>query len=111
MKPGGSVIVRDYGLYDYAMIRFEPGHKLAENAYVRQDGTRSYYFSEGTFGCCCISAMCSSILFSEALRHLFTDCENGFDCKTCIYVCKETVNRKEDIHVPRIFVQGRFIKR
>jgi len=42
------VLVRDYGLYDHAMLRFAPGHKLADSFYVRQDGTRAYYFSTGT---------------------------------------------------------------
>jgi len=41
------VLVRDYGLYDHAMLRFAPGHKLADSFYVRQDGTRAYYFSKG----------------------------------------------------------------
>lgn len=47
MKPGGVVLFRDYGLYDQAMLRFSAGHKLMERFYVRQDGTRAYYFSEG----------------------------------------------------------------
>jgi len=43
------VLVRDYGLYDHAMLRFTPGHKLADSFYVRQDGTRAYYFSTGKY--------------------------------------------------------------
>ena len=38
---------RDYGLYDHAMLRFSPANKLSDNFYVRQDGTRAYYFSKG----------------------------------------------------------------
>lgn len=34
------MLVRDYGLYDMAMLRFGPGSKLGERLYVRQDGTR-----------------------------------------------------------------------
>ena len=48
LREGGSAIVRDYGLYDQAMLRFSAnGHKLSENFYARQDGTRAYYFSKG----------------------------------------------------------------
>ncbi|KAK3580592.1 hypothetical protein CHS0354_002692 [Potamilus streckersoni] len=90
LKPGGHLLFRDYGLYDYAMLRFAPGHKLEENFYVRQDGTRAYYFSK------------------EKLESLVTAA--GYDVKELQYVHRETVNKKEGLCVPRIFVQGKFTK-
>lgn len=47
VKKGGTVIVRDYGINDYAMLRFGRGAKLAERFYARQDGTRVFYFRLG----------------------------------------------------------------
>ena len=75
------------------MFRFarQRQHKISENFYVRQDGTRAYFFS------------------LEFLQTLFE--QNHFDTDDLTYVFKETVNVKEEICVPRVFVQGKFRKR
>lgn len=90
LKPGGCLLFRDYGLHDYAQLRFSSGHKLDENFYVRQDGTRVYYFSK------------------EVVETLFTSA--SFLVSVNEYVLRETVNKKEGLRVPRVFVQGKFIK-
>ncbi|XP_064081623.1 tRNA N(3)-methylcytidine methyltransferase METTL6-like isoform X3 [Macrobrachium nipponense] len=90
LVPGGIVLVRDYGIYDMAMLRFGPGSKLADRLYVRQDGTRSYYFTEGE------------------LRELFESA--GFEVASNSYVTRQTVNKKEGIDAQRIFIQAKFVK-
>ena len=107
LRQGGMVLLRDYGIYDHAMLRFAPGHKISEYFYVRQDGTRAYYFSEGNviilgtnqYGYCALV---------EKLSELFTMA--GYDVVENIYIHKETTNIKEGICVPRVFIQGKFIK-
>ncbi|KAK6491752.1 tRNA N(3)-methylcytidine methyltransferase METTL6 [Huso huso] len=90
LKPGGCVLFRDYGLYDHAMLRFKSGNKLGDNFYVRQDGTRSFFFSE------------------ERLAQLFTSA--GYETLVNEYVRRETVNKKEGLCVPRVFLQSKFKK-
>lgn len=90
LKPNGVLLFRDYGLYDMAQIRFKPGHKIAENFYMRQDGTRSYFFS------------------TEFTEKLFT--KVGFKIVENDYVHRRTINVKENVDVGRIFVQSKLLK-
>uniref|UniRef100_UPI003AB03050 tRNA N(3)-methylcytidine methyltransferase METTL6 isoform X1 n=1 Tax=Centroberyx gerrardi TaxID=166262 RepID=UPI003AB03050 len=90
LKPGGVVLFRDYGLFDHAMLRFKAGNKLGENFYVRQDGTRSYFFSK---------ELLAELFEAAGLRSAAND-----------YVLRETVNKKEGLCVPRVFLQSKFTK-
>ena len=70
---------RDYGLYDHTMLRFNPANKLSENFYVRQDGTRAYYFSKGELDQLVVLAVlpltktASSLYFSYTLYSSIPD--------------------------------------
>ncbi|KAI9595972.1 methyltransferase-like protein 6-like protein [Syncephalis fuscata] len=123
MRPGGVVIFRDYGLYDQAQLRFKPGHKLEESLYVRQDGTMAYYFSveeiRTLFDKAGFDVIEDDHPLDEDTIMTATDPSNNTDNSntnsntntSLAYVKRETVNRRREIAMHRIFVQGRFKRR
>jgi len=92
LKPGGVVLFRDYGIYDMTQVRFlsKDNRKLANNYYLRADGTSSYYFSK------------------EELLSIFD--QAGFTPENLIYDTRELMNRKKCIKMYRVWLTGRFIK-
>lgn len=85
-----QLLFRDYGRYDAAQLRFRGKHKLAENLYVRQDGTRAYFFD------------------TADLERLGT--EAGFEVLEIRAICRTYVNRKEGVGAPRVWMHARFRK-
>lgn len=89
MKTGGLVLFRDYAIYDKAMLRFDEKSKICDQFYVRQDGTRAYFFTK------------------SRLLNLFTE-EDLFDCQSIDYIERETLNNATKDQHSRIFLQGKF---
>ncbi|KAB8337115.1 hypothetical protein FH972_021419 [Carpinus fangiana] len=101
LKPGGEVLLRDYGRGDLAQVRFKKGRYLDENFYVRGDGTRVYFFEE------------------DELRELFGGEKSAehdeqqwprFEVVNLGTDRRMLVNRQRKLKMYRCWMQGRFRK-
>ena len=91
VKPGGTLLFRDYCQMDMAQLRFKAGQCLDSNLYLRKDGTTSYFFK-----------------ISE-VENLFP--ESIFEKKFLFEDRRLIVNRKRKLQMFRSWIQGRFIKK
>lgn len=106
LKPGGTLVFRDYGRYDEAQIKLGTSRnkRLSDNFYVKHDGTRCYYFT------------------TEDVQRLFGKCDEkeeggssnelgaGLEVLELKYVQRVYKNRSDDATRKRIWVQARFRK-
>jgi len=90
LRPGGSILFRDYGMYDLAQLRFKGTSLLRDNYYVRADGTTSYFFTKDCLDDLFSSAGLSKVELREDNRML--------------------VNRRKSLKMCRRWIQARYSK-
>ncbi|CCG84303.1 protein of unknown function [Taphrina deformans PYCC 5710] len=86
LKPGGLILLRDYGRYDLTQLRLKANRLLDDSFYIRGDGTRVYYFT------------------NEELAALFK-AEDGWTLEQNAIDKRLLVNRKENKKMYRAWVQ------
>lgn len=82
------LMIRDYGRYDEAQLRFKADSKLEDNFYVRQDGTCSFFFRLEE-----LIAMAESV---------------GFKCEEAFYIHRQYANRHQKQARYRVWVHAKF---
>jgi SAM-dependent methyltransferase len=95
LKPGGTLVLRDYGRYDEAQMKLGTSRckQLGDNFYVKSDGTRCYYFE------------------LEDLRRSFGPEGAGLEVLELKYLRRVYSNRSQDVERRRVWVQARFRKK
>mmetsp|Transcript_15508 Transcript_15508/g.24100 ORF Transcript_15508/g.24100 Transcript_15508/m.24100 type:complete len:328 (+) Transcript_15508:139-1122(+) len=90
LKPGGCLLFRDYGRFDEAQLKLgtSRGKCLGDNFYVKQDGTRCYYFD------------------LDDIRAMFSELEEV----ELSYIRRVYSNRGDQSVRRRVWIHGRFRK-
>eukprot|EP01060_Flectonema_neradi_P007495 TRINITY_DN1522_c9_g1_i1.p1 TRINITY_DN1522_c9_g1~~TRINITY_DN1522_c9_g1_i1.p1 ORF type:complete len:285 (+),score=39.03 TRINITY_DN1522_c9_g1_i1:70-924(+) len=96
LESGGTILFRDYGMYDDSQMRFHRKHiqsgksiqKTSEDkmTYLRGDGTHSYFYTTDE-----VSSMASKC---------------GLSVISCDYHCNELNNRKDGTRMRKVFVNA-----
>ncbi|KAL3804432.1 hypothetical protein HJC23_011360 [Cyclotella cryptica] len=100
LKPGGVLVIRDYGRLDEAQLKLGAGNKeLSENFYRKGDGTGCYYFELNDLK----ELFCNDTTYHEGCN----DKLNGLELE---YIQRVYRNRGDGTTRRRVWVQGRFQK-
>ncbi|KAK6439609.1 hypothetical protein LTR95_004181 [Oleoguttula sp. CCFEE 5521] len=109
LKPGGEVLLRDYGRGDLAQVRFKKGRYLEENFYVRGDGTRVYFFEEQELRDIWSGRLSLSEDAEDEGREVAKD-TSKFEVVNLAVDRRMLVNRQRKLKMYRCWMQGRFRK-
>lgn len=92
LKPGSLLFFRDYAKFDLAQMKLakQKCAKLKDNFYIKSDGTRVYYFQK------------------EELKNMF--CSAGFKEVVIENHYRLVENKKDEIKMHRVWIQGKFLK-
>ncbi|OQO13099.1 hypothetical protein B0A48_02563 [Cryoendolithus antarcticus] len=109
LKPGGEVLLRDYGRGDLAQVRFKKGRYLEENFYVRGDGTRVYFFEEQELRDIWSGKLPTFEDAEDDSQKVLTDTPK-FEIVNLAVDRRMLVNRQRKLKMYRCWMQGRFRK-
>lgn len=90
LAKGGMIFFRDYARYDMAQLRFKGKSRLAENYYVRGDGTTTYFFTENYI---------DSLFTAAGMKKLELSTDRRLLC-----------NRAKSLKMCRCWIQAKYIK-
>jgi methyltransferase-like protein 6 len=94
LRPGGALLVRDYGIHDLPMRRFAPSAARGRHLFQRADGTLACFFDKQELVECVIQGA------ATAGVQLLCD-----DAQWC---CVSVRNRAKALEMRRVFVHAQF---
>ncbi|OCF30390.1 S-adenosylmethionine-dependent methyltransferase [Kwoniella heveanensis BCC8398] len=104
LKPGGLLMIRDYGRHDLAQLRIKKNRLLdpeTPNLYIRGDGTRVYFFEKEELEGMLVAPPSPTLAASE----VFGEHGKMFEIEQLGEDRRMLVNRKERKQMYRIWLQ------
>ncbi|KAL7749969.1 hypothetical protein RI367_004484 [Sorochytrium milnesiophthora] len=90
LRPGGLLLFRDYGRHDLAQLRMKGGRLISDNFYRRGDNTLVYFFTP------------------DDIRGMVE--QHGFRVEQLAVDRRLIVNRRKQLQMHRVWLQGKFRK-